>query len=247
VRSSAATTASAVQQGLHDVLAEARSRGLIGHQPISRQVLHARGFALVCEAMLDGVSQVRASSERRRLLDLGAGGGLPGLVLACSPPVGIDSVVLLEASSRRSDWLRAAVVSLQIAERAEVLVERAEVAGRAVSRRGRHDVVVARAFGRPAVTAECAAPLLQAGGILVVAEPPGTGSAHAPANASATCWPLGPADSDRWPAEGLAELGLGPATTCMANGFAYVAMKMLGSCSDRYPRRTGVPAKRPLF
>ena len=51
------------------------------------------------------------------------------------------------------------------------------------------DVVVARSFGRPAMTAECAAPFLLRGGHLVVSEPPG-------------------AVEGRWSAEGLAGLGL---------------------------------------
>ena len=50
--------------------------------------------------------------------------------------------------------------------------------------------MTARSFGPPAATAECAAPLLAVGGLLVVSEPPD-----------------GP---DRWPADALAALGLEP-------------------------------------
>ena len=74
--------------------------------------------------------------------------------------------------------------------------------------RGRFSAVVARSFGKPAVTAECAAPLLKVGGRLIVSEPPptvpaspGSGGGGAPVTA---CSPV----EGRWPEAGCAELGL---------------------------------------
>lgn len=89
--------------------------------------------------------------------------------------------------------------------------------------------MVARGFGPPAVTAECAAPLLAEGGRLTVSEPPEP-----------------PPDRPRWPPEGLAELGLalGPEWHVP---FHYRSFVQVERCPDRYPRRVGVPAKRPLF
>ncbi|HET6966289.1 MAG TPA: hypothetical protein VFH58_16050, partial [Acidimicrobiales bacterium] len=104
---------------------------------------------------------------------------------------------------------------------------RAEEAGRRPDLRGTFDVVVARSFGGPAVTAECGAPFLVAGGRLVVAEPPG-GSA------------------DRWPAEGLEVLGLRP-VEAMTEPSAFQVLLQQEPCPERFPRRTGIPAKRPLF
>ena len=63
--------------------------------------------------------------------------------------------------------------------RVRVVRARAEVAGRDAALRGRFDVVVARGFGPPAVTAECAAPLLSLGGGCWSATPLWTASAHA--------------------------------------------------------------------
>ena len=104
--------------------------------------------------------------------------------------------------------------------------DRAEVAGR-TDLRGTFDVVVARSFGRPTVTAECGAPFLKTGGRLVVAEPP----EH---------------DSGRWPQDGLARLGL----TLGERADSPPAVQVLVQekpCPDTFPRRNGVPAKRPLF
>jgi 16S rRNA (guanine527-N7)-methyltransferase len=88
--------------------------------------------------------------------------------------------------------------------------------------------VVARALAPPAVTAECAAPLLAIGGHLVVSDPPGGGG-----------------DARWWPA-GLAELGLEsvPSITASASYAVFVATQ---PCPQRFPRRPGVPSKRPLW
>jgi 16S rRNA (guanine527-N7)-methyltransferase len=132
----------------------------------------------------------------------------------------------VDGSVTRAAFLTEAAAELGVDERVSVLAERAEEAGRGPWR-GRADLVVARGFGPPAVTAECAAPFLAVGGRLVVAEPPG-------------------GRPDRWTTEGAALLG-------MAIGPAYqepTALQVLvqaSPCPDRYPRRTGIPAKRRLF
>jgi 16S rRNA (guanine527-N7)-methyltransferase len=135
---------------------------------------------------------------------------------------------LVEASVRRAGFLRAAVRDLGLEDRVGVVEERAEGVGRMTEYRGTFDLVVARSFGSPAVLAECAAPLLRAGGRAVVSEPPG----GAP---------------DRWPASGLAPLGMAPGPSVQAEGAAYQVLRQDTPCPDRWPRRVGVPAKRPLF
>ena len=158
-------------------------------------------------------------------VDLGSGAGVPGLVLALLWPQ--SRWALLDANERRTTFLAEALVTLNLATRVEVVVARAEVVGRQPDRRGTADLVVARGFGPPAVVAECAAPLLRVGGTLIVAEPPG----GAP---------------DRWPASGLELLGLvedGRAT----DPVALQRLRQAVPCPDRYPRRVGIPLKRPLF
>ena len=92
------------------------------------------------------------------------------------------------------------------------------------------EVVVARSFGAPAVTAECSAPFLATGGIIVVSEPPDTNQ------------------GERWPVEGLGELGLRPAGSFrFRDRFSYQILEKIAETPERYPRRVGIPAKRPLF
>ena len=112
-----------------------------------------------------------------------------------------------------------------------MVAARAEEVGRDPAFRGLMPMVTARSFGAPAVTAECAAPLLRPGGILLVSEPPD-----------------GPEGPDRWPAGALAELGIeGPGRLIEMGGYHFRRLDQLRRCPDRYPRRTGVPSRRPLF
>jgi len=173
-----------------------------------------------------------------RVLELGAGGGLPGLVLAIEDQ---DlRLVLLDSARRSVSFLQWAVAELDLESRVEVVNARAEQLGREEQYRGSFAAVIARSFGRPAVTAECAAPLLQVGGRLVVSEPP-PGSSLAGAVEEHTL----PAP-DRWPAEGCAQLGLIPELE-LRDEFGFAVLRQASPCPDRYPRRPGIPAKRPLF
>jgi 16S rRNA (guanine527-N7)-methyltransferase len=149
---------------------------------------------------------------------------VPGLPLALVWPQ--TRWILLDAGANRTAFLGEAVVRLGLTERVDVRCQRAEVAGRG-DLRGALDCVVARSFGPPAVTAECAAPLLKPGGILIVAEPPG-------------------GDPDRWSSDGLALLGMEPGRA-NTDPTAYQILVQETPCPSRFPRRTGVPSKRPLF
>jgi 16S rRNA (guanine527-N7)-methyltransferase len=160
-----------------------------------------------------------------RFCDLGAGGGVPGLVLAVQWPS--SRFVLLDSSVRRCEFLREAIGELALGDRGLVAEGRAEDLARSEALEGTFDLVVARSFGPPAVVAECAVRFLQVGGELMVAEPP------AP-------------EATRWPKEGLLRLGLGPSRKA-SEGPRVAAMARIGEVPDRYPRRVGVPGKRPLF
>jgi 16S rRNA (guanine527-N7)-methyltransferase len=164
-----------------------------------------------------------------RVLDLGSGGGVPGLVL------GVQRtdlrLTLLDVGARRCAFLRQAVISLAgLADRVDVVEGRAELLGRDASLRGAFDAVVSRSFGSPAVTAECAAPFLKVGGRLLVSEPPD------------------PDASDRrWPSDGLALVGLCDEGRRDEAGYGVRVLTQELPCPDVYPRRVGVPGKRPLF
>ncbi|HUF33659.1 MAG TPA: RsmG family class I SAM-dependent methyltransferase [Acidimicrobiales bacterium] len=202
-----------VDRELLAVLEESRRLGFLGPGPVEAHVAHAAAFLPLLPA-------------EGRLVDLGSGGGLPGLVLARARPA--LEVVLLDAHQRRTAFLVDALDRLDLATRAVVVADRAEVVGRSVDHRGAAACVVARSFGPPPVTAECAAPLLALGGRLIVSEPPASEV------------------GDRWPPDGLAEVGMTVAQV-VDGPPRLVVLTQEQPCPDRFPRRTGIPAKRPLW
>lgn len=212
---------------LIEVLARAQELGFIGPGPLEEQVEHGRAFAAAVDQGWGKAAGPNAPLHPRRVVDLGSGGGLPALVIARSWR-GV-MFTLVEAQHRRARFLEEAVGRLALGAFVQVALERAEVVGRDREHRGAYDVATARAFGPPAVVAECAAPVLAIGGFLVVSEPPGL------------------AECVRWPNEGLALLGMGPAEMLAAQGRRFAIVPQLRACPERYPRRVGIPAKRPLF
>ena len=143
---------------LLEVLAESNRFGALGEAP-ELAILHSERFL----AALGAASSV---------LDLGSGGGIPGLVLAVRRP---DlSFVLLDRRTARTDLVIRLVHRLGVADRVRVVAGDAASVAKQVGYRGQFDTVVSRSFGGPEVTAQRAAPFLQPGGILVASEPPET-------------------------------------------------------------------------
>jgi 16S rRNA (guanine527-N7)-methyltransferase len=97
----------------------------------------------------------------RLIADLGAGAGLPGLVLAAAIPTA--NVVLVEAAARKCEFLRGAVAKIGVGN-AEIVWARAEEWRDGI---GQCDVVTARALAAMPVLCEYAAPLLREDGVLV--------------------------------------------------------------------------------
>jgi len=215
------------------MLGEARDIGILGPMPINVQIEHATGFVLTASAALHqhanqgSATPSSAVNLPERVLDLGSGGGLPGLVLALEAPD--SNVCLLDSSVRRSEFLRRAIDVCGLGDRVSVLHVRAEDAGRDPRERAAYGLVVARSFGAPSVVAECAAPFLHVGGLLVVSEPPGDVMT-----------------AERWPEGGLGMLGMSRSWPVRMK-FGYRVVTQVSSCPDKFPRRVGVPAKRHLF
>jgi len=189
------------------VLDEARDLGFLGPGPADAHIDHAQGFL-----------QAWAGPAPGSVVDLGSGGGVPALPLALTWP---DSRwLLVEANGRRARFLVQALHRLGLETRANIRAVRAEVLGRDSAQRGRHDLVVARGFGSPAVTAECAAPFLAVGGRLITSEPPGM---------------------REWPPAPLERLGL----VVEGRRGSVMVLRQAAPCPEEFPRRS--PGKRPLF
>ena len=158
---------------LVEALAAIQARGAIGESSLQRAIEHAEQY--VC----------KVPATAGTLCDLGSGGGLPGLVIAVRCPH--LHLTLVERRATRADLLRRAVAALDLGDRVVVVADDVRVVAERSPRT--FDLVTARSFAAPPITAKWASALLCPGGLLIVSEPPDD-------------------DPARWPADLLARLGL---------------------------------------
>ena len=209
---------SAAPAELRQVLEEAKTAGYLGPGPIEAHLTHAAGFIATAEAALGRIPT--------NFCDLGTGGGVPGLALAIEWDQATG--LLVDANVRRAAFLREAVATLGLSERLEVLEERAEVVGRPGRCRETYELVTARSFAGPAVTAEIAAGIVKVDGYLVVSDPPVP-------------------DDARWPAAELQSVGFAPAELVVRADAHFAVLRKADPAPARYPRAVGKPGKRPLW
>jgi 16S rRNA (guanine527-N7)-methyltransferase len=177
--------------------------------------------------VLDALGCLAALPGRGSIVDLGSGAGTPGIPIAVARPD--VRLALVEASRKKAGFLEVVLRELELAN-VEVLQTRAETLGRSPAHRGRHDAVTARALASIPVLAEYALPLLRIGGVAVFLK--GSGAAVRAQRAAGAVTILG--------GEVLAE---DPATLTPRH---LVVLRKVAPTPDRYPRRPGVPARRPL-
>jgi 16S rRNA (guanine527-N7)-methyltransferase len=167
----------------------------------------------------------------KRVLDLGAGAGLPGLPLKIAVPE--LRLTLLEATARKAAFLREAVSELAL-EHVEVLTGRAEDLARQEERREAYDLAVARAVAPLPTLLELALPFVRIGGAL--AAPKGSAA------------PQEVSRSER--ALGLLGGRLLSVTPLAVPGAEHpprlVLVRKVAPTPETYPRRSGIPGKRPL-
>ena len=138
------------------ILEDGQRLGFLGKRPIVDVIEHARGFVTALDAVTG------------RVVDLGSGGGVPGLVIAHDRP---DlAVTLVDRRSKRTDFLARIVRRQDWSARVEVV--NADVEELIRDGANEFDAAVARGFGPPAETLRSAAELLRPGGLIVISEPP---------------------------------------------------------------------------
>lgn len=144
---------------LEQVLGRAQMVGSLGRGSLAAIIEHSRQFLTALPA------------DTERVVDLGSGGGVPGLVIAVEHPE--LRLVLVERRGTRADELRRSVAALGVGSRVEVWAESAERLVSVVERRGKYfDVATSRGFGPPGHTLHMGARLVRPGGRIVVSEPP---------------------------------------------------------------------------
>jgi 16S rRNA (guanine527-N7)-methyltransferase len=160
---------------------------------------------------------------------VGSGGGLPGLALGLARP-GLR-LSLIESNQRKAAFLTHACAQLGL-ESAQVLCLRAEEAGRRPDLRESFDVATARALAAMPVLAELCLPLVRVGGRLLAMK---AGADKEVAEAESVIELLGGR---------VVELRAAP-TAARSRGQIVVIAKERPT-PDAFPRRPGIPKRRPL-
>jgi 16S rRNA (guanine527-N7)-methyltransferase len=175
-----------------------------------------RELAEARRILLDEVLPAASLLGEGPIVDVGSGGGSPGIPLAAARP-GVQ-FVLLESNRRKCAFLADAAAQF---ENVTVVCARAEEHARGEGREA-YETAVARALAEPPVAAEWCLPLVRTGGRAVLFVGP-TADEGAVAKAAAA---LG------------GELEESPP--------GFLVLRKSGPTPDRFPRRSGIARKRPL-
>jgi len=166
--------------------------------------------------------------DARKVVDVGSGGGLPGLPLKIVRP---DlEITLIEADQDKAAFLVHACAQLGL-EGVEVVARRAEEAGHDPRLREAFDVAVARALAPLPVLAELCLGLVRVGGRLLAqkTESEGTGAGERAIEIMGGT---------------LIAVHASPSDARRAG--TVVVIQKVRPTPDAYPRRPGVPNRKPL-
>lgn len=180
------------------------------------------------ELIDDSLVLLEHLGEAGKLVDVGSGGGLPGLPLKIARP-GLR-LTLVEADQAKAAFLVRACAALGLQD-VEVLAMRAEVLGQDPRYRESFDVAVARALAPMPVLAELCLPLVKVGGRLLAQK---TGSEDLDGAVRAI------------DAVGGALNRVVAAPSSARRAGTVVIVDKVRTTPPTYPRRPGVPARKPL-
>jgi 16S rRNA (guanine527-N7)-methyltransferase len=190
--------------------------------------------SLSCLSVIQHVSadSGRASAAGPQAIDVGAGAGFPGVPLKIAMPT--LRLTLLEATGKKVEYLGFLVKRLALTD-VKVVKARAEEAGQDPTHREGYDLALARALAGMATLAELTLPLVRVGGLVIAqkGENP-TAEVEAAQNAIVT---LGGRVKEIQP---VAVPGLEGARHL-------VVLEKVSPGPPKYPRRPGMPAKRPML
>ena len=202
--------------------------------------LFAESLALLVALREAGVLE---AGRPTAVADIGTGAGIPGLPMRIVEPA--LGLTLIESHGRRCRFLETVVEELELGgvadgvadgstDRVTVRQARAEEAGRDPALREAFDLAVARAVAPLPVLVEYALPLLRPGGVL--AAPKGSRARDELREAAGAIEALG----------GCAEEPLALPLPSGAPPQLVLLVRRCGELPERYPRRPGMPSKRPL-
>ena len=176
--------------------------------------------------------ELRTPNQSRLAIDVGTGGGFPGLAVAIALPG--TRMTLLDSVGRKTTAVKAMVTALNLSDRVSVRKDRIESAGQDPTLRGGFDLAMARAVAAAPVVAEYLVPLLQPKGSALLyrgqwgeADQRQLKRALLPLKAQLSC-----SQHCQLPAErGVRHL---------------IRLQPASPCPRQFPRAVGVPSRQPL-
>lgn len=147
-------------------------KSLIAYNEHTNLVARAEASTLIERHVLDSLTLMpvieRLMPETRpaRLVDVGAGGGFPGVILSIAS--NDLQVSLVEATAKKCKFLESAGDLLKLPNPLTVINGRAEELGVLPDYRGSFDFATARAVGTTALVAELLIPLVKVGGFALL-------------------------------------------------------------------------------
>ena len=166
-----------------------------------------------------------------QIIDVGSGAGFPGLALKIAMPA--LRLTLLDATGKKTEFLRFLIEQLELSD-VTVINARAEEAGQDHRHREQYDVALARALAGMPTLAELTLPLARVGGMVIAQKGED------------------PADEVDAAHTAIVTLGgqVGEITPVVVPGLEgarhLVVLKKVSPSPSKYPRRPGMPTKRPL-
>jgi 16S rRNA (guanine527-N7)-methyltransferase len=183
--------------------------------------------------VLDSLAAVPLLADRRPagLLDLGSGGGYPGLPLALA--LGADRVLLVDSVAKKVAFLRTVIAATGLGDHAVAEAVRSEALARDRRDREAWPIVTARAVADLAELVEIGLPLVAPGGVLVAWKREPLDDELAAARPALRALRAGPVTIHATPVPGLEEHRL-------------VLIPRGGPIEARFPRDPAERRRRPL-
>jgi 16S rRNA (guanine527-N7)-methyltransferase len=189
--------------------------------------------AVMIRHHLDSLSVLSAVKLEKgmRVADVGTGAGFPGIPLH----IAVDGLytTLIESTGKKTDFLKHAVEALGL-KRIVTINSRAEDAGHLPHQRGTYDIVAARAVARLPILLEYLLPLAKIDGLCVAMK--GVTAREELDSSAAALETLGGV------AEDIHEINLPD----VPEPHYLVVVRKIRQTPNSYPRKPGIPAKKPL-
>lgn len=189
---------------------------------------------VITKHFLDSLSVAMAIPDELKsagvFIDVGAGAGFPGIPLSIVYP-GVSGS-LLDSTAKKTAFLKH-LVGLLALSNIEVITDRAETLARQPKHRESYDMVFGRGVAGMAALAELTLPFARIGGLVIAQKLANAGDEIASAS-----------NSIQLMGGELKEII--PVTLKGLENRTLVVIEKISPTPERYPRRPGIPTKRPL-